>query len=382
MRIPTQAGFALAAAMVAASIAPAAASISHGPATNSPAFQMGIVPHMILRSELGKYNHPSAVRPSVAFAAQKFAKTHHVDLRGLTKGYRPNASAVGVITDDYGYIWIMNTKFTVINSYLTDCSGAEGAKVDHNKNLWVACTNTGTVNEYAPGATSATMVLYDNPGGATYYTADVATDHNGNVYASSLYSFYCTTYYCYFYPGHVDYWTNPTNGASPTGTVNDPNINEEGFFLDSDNAGTNVYVDYESCGTTTCGFALDQITNPTSATPTVTTQLGYGSIQFPGGVYVAHSGNVLVNDQDTHLITEYQPSPWTALGQLGPLPLNIFGSGDAVAGGPNKKETMLALGDASLHAADVGKVSTNSWTAKPNINFGLPIGGAFSPSDK
>jgi hypothetical protein len=377
MRIPTQAGFALAAAMVAASIAPAAASISHGPATNSPAFQMGIIPHMILRSELGKYSHPNLLRPSVSQAAKKFAMSHHVDLRGLTKGYRPDGGATGIVTDDAGYIWILNAKFTKVTSYLSDCSGAEGAKVDHSKNLWVACTNTGTVNEYAPGATSATMVLNDNPAGVTYYTADVAVDHNGNVYASALYAFSCTGSYCYFYPGNVAYWTNPTNGASPTGTVADPNI-YEGFFLDSDNAGTNVYVDYVASGT--YGYQLDQITNPTSATPTITTQPA--SLLFPGGVYVAHSGNVLVNDQDAHTITEYQPSPWTALGSLGPLPTNIFGSGDAVACGPNKAESMIACGDAGLHTADIGKVSTNAWTAKWYIDYSIPIGGAYSPSDK
>ncbi len=376
MRIPTQAGFALAAAMVAVSVAPAAASISHGPASNSPAFQMGIIPKVILRSELGKYSHPNLLA-RVAQAAKKFAKSHHVDLRGLTKGYAPTRPPSASSRTTYGYIWIMNTKFTKVTSYLTDCSGAEGAKVDHSKNLWVACTNTGTVNEYAPGATSATMVLNDNPGGATYYTADVATDHNGNVYASSLYSFYCSTYYYYFYPGHVDYWTNPSNGASPTGTVADTNI-YEGFFLDSDNAGTNVYVDYVAAGT--YGYQLDQITNPTSATPTITTQPV--TLLFPGGVYVAHSGNVLVNDQDAHTITEYQPSPWTALGSLGPLPVSLTGSGDAVACGPNKKESMIVCGDAGLHTADIGKVSTNAWTAKWYIDFGLPIGGAYSPSDK
>lgn len=383
MRIPTQAGFALAAALVAVSIAPAAASISHGPQSNQPSFQMGIIPHQILRSELGKYNHPAAVRPSVYAAAQKFAKTHHVDLKGLTKGYRPDAKAIGIVTDDYGYIWIMNSKFTSITSYLTDCSGAEGAKVDHNKNLWVACTNTGTVNEYNPGATSASMVLNDNPGGVTYYTADVATDHAGNVYASSLYAFYCTTYSCFFYPGHVDYWSSPSNGASPTGTVNDPNINEEGFFLDSDNAGTNVYVDYFGCTSTYCGYALDQIANPTSATPTVTNEIATNSgiIGFPGGVYVAHTGFVIVNDQAYHTITEYQPSPWGAVGSL-PVPNNIFGGCDAVSGGANKKETSIVLGDAGCHSADLINTGTGAGKQNANVNFGLPIGAAYSPSDK
>jgi len=284
---------------------------------------------------------------------------------------------------------MLNSKFSKITSYLTDCSGAEGLKVDHHKNLWVACTNTGTVNMYAPGATSATMVLNDNynlPAGYYFYTADVAVTSAGNVFASSLYAFYCTSVSCFFVPGQVSYWTNPTNGASPTGQVADANINQEAFFLDTDAAGQNLYVDYYGCTNTYCGYGLDAIGNPTGATDTVTNEIAVnsGALQFPGGVYVLHkpAGTVAVNDQVTHLITVYQASPWTALAQLGPTPTNIFGSGDAVTGIPNKKDTGLALGDASLHAADLGKVASNSWNAVPNINFSVPIGAGYIPSDK
>jgi hypothetical protein len=317
-----------------------------------------------------------SVRTEGLKRALKMAPSHMKAFR--TK--LPPGTITNFLSDDSGYIFELAGSKVV--GYLTDCSGAEGMKVDHSGNLWVACTNTGTVNEYAPGASSATLTLVDNPGGATYYTADVAVDSAGDVWASSLYAFYCSSYYCYFYPGQVSFWAagSYSNGSSPTGTVTDTNINEEGFFLDASPSGSDVYVDYEECTSTTCGFAADDISGST-----ITQFAPIGSISFPGGLYYTGTGTVNLLDQDAHVITVFSGDVATGA-YYGPTPENLEGGCDPVDTGYNLGDSEVAIGDAGCHSLDEGKLAAHhghgSFKAKPNINFSLPIGAAFSPSDK
>ena len=377
MRIPTSA--LVAASLFAASLAPAGAAI-HIPAAGSIITHPNIVTKVIPRSEAAKYLNPALVHDSVRTEglkrALKMAPSHMKAFR--TK--LPPGTITNFLSDDSGYIFELAGSKVV--GYLTDCSGAEGMKVDHSGNLWVACTNTGTVNEYAPGASSATLTLVDNPGGATYYTADVAVDSAGDVWASSLYAFYCSSYYCYFEPGQVSFWAagSYSNGSSPTGTVTDTNINEEGFFLDASPSGSDVYVDYEECTSTTCGFAADDISGST-----ITQFAPIGSISFPGGLYYTGTGTVNLLDQDAHVITVFSGDVATGA-YYGPTPENLEGGCDPVDTGYNLGDSEVAIGDAGCHSLDEGKLAAHhghgSFKAKPNINFSLPIGAAFSPSDK
>ena len=370
MRIPTLIGLAAGAALVGASLAPAAATIK--PVANGPAFQR-VVPDVISRSQL-HLTRPAAVPVTIQRRAGKI----HVPA-GVRKGFRHDGASNIYLTDDSGYIFQLNKKGTTVLGYATDCSGAEGAKVDHSGNLWVACTNTSTVNEYTPASSgTASLVLTDNPGGIDYYTADVAVDNAGNVYATSLYAFSCTST-CFFYPGQVSKWSAPVTPSSVPVTVADPNINEEGFFLDVDTAG-NVYVDYDSCGTSFCGYGLDQITGSG-----VNNLISYtsGSIQFPGGVYVTQNGNVNLIDQIAGTETQYIVSPFGPAGFAVSIQYNLQHGCDPVSGGWSKGDKKIGIGDAGCHALQLGKATNgNTLTGLANINFSLPIGAAFAPSDK
>ena len=373
MRFPTSA--LVAAALFAASLAPAGAAY-HLPAAGSLVIQKNIASKIVPRSDAGKYVNPSAVPLKVKQAAAK----RQIHLPKLHEARVPGA-VTGAVTDDFGYIfWLSGKK---VAGYATDCSGAEGAKTDHNGNVWVACTNTSTINEYAPGATSATLTLVDNPGGVYYYTADVAVDSAGDVWASSLYAFSCTTYYCYFYPGQISFWaaSNVTNGASPSGTVADANINEEAFFVDVNPAGSTAYVDYYGCGTYSCGYAADMISGTS-----VSTFIPFGGLSFPGMVYYTGAGNVEVLDQLAIVITEYSAGGVADGNFSGPLPENLEFTCDPVSGGYNSGDSMAATGDAGCHSQDVGKLAAHhghgAWKANANINFALPIGSVFVPSDK
>lgn len=57
------------------------------------------------------------------------------------------------------------------------------------------------------------------------------------------------------------------------------------------------------------------------------------------------------------------------------------GLGDPIAGGFNKAETKLALGDDDGWV-DKGTLSTNKWKTATSIDFVTPEGAAYTPSDK
>jgi len=380
MRIPTSA--LAVATLVAVSIAPASAAyrtplMQHGQTQARP------VGHVVPLSQAAQFKNPVGVPQSVKQAALK--RIAQMAPRHMKAFRHPGGGVKTYLTDDSGYIFELAGNGSV-TGYLTDCSGAEGMKVDHSGNLYVACTNTSTVNIYAPGASYATLTYVDNPGGVYYYDADVAVDGFGDVYSSSLYAFSCTTYSCTFYPGQISAWAaGDASGSSPDVTIGDPNINEEGFFTDVDEAGSNLYVDYEECTTSDCGFAADWI-EATSSGNVVTQFIPLGGLEFPGAVLLetgkkGSTAGVIVGDQLTRLYTEYTASGSATGNVYGPSVENIEGSCDPVSGGLSKGNKDIALGDAGCHALVTGKL-TGTWSAAANINYSLPIGAGFSKSNR
>ena len=329
-------------------------------------------PTIVPRSEAWKYRNPAVVPLSI----QQAAIVRRVEAPRAPMRVPRGHTVTSYLSDDYGYIFELAGKKVV--GYYTDCAGAEGIKVDHDRNLWAACTNTSTVNMYAPGAGSATLTLRDNPGGLDYYTADVAVDGAGDVYASSLYAFQCTTYYCYFYPGQISYWaaSDVKNGASPTGTIVDPNINQEAFFIDADAEGSSLYVDYYACNTATCGYAVDKITGTS-----IVTLFPLGGLSSAAGIYVTADGNINIVD-DAALTIDVYDSSGNRLGDYGPMTHACGPSGL----GFNLGDTEVVLADAGCQAEIVGKLDRRhgrgSFKEFTNIDFALPIGAAFTPSDK
>jgi hypothetical protein len=296
------------------------------------------------------------------------------------------------LTDAAGYIWgLRNTLLhgppgTKIVTYLTDCSGAEGGIVDHAGRLVVACTDSGTVNIYKKGNYTgpADVVLsLGDSADSFYFPAAAFEDANGNIYATNLYYYYDCEPSCIFGDGNIVWWTtsNQTSGALPSGTYTDPNMAED-YFADVDSSG-NVYLD---------GFnqsflpELDEISSIMEPSASAT-DLGL-TLNYPGGIYVTGSNELSVIDQGCYgcgnaSVTLYS-LPYSGAVVTGPLvpPQNASNTCDPVAGGYNKGEQKLLIGDAGCHVGDLARVPSAYWKLIVNNNFVTPIAGAFVSSDK
>ena len=382
----------------APSVAPAAAGVVRPAAPVAPAFQHGLIPRVLTPAQAAGLR-PTALAPWVRLRPDRFAPSGQ-SIHGV---YGAKAAPTTLwVTDDYE-IYEINDKGTKVLATFTDCSGPEGIKVDHSRNVWVACTNSGTVNMYAPGATKATLTLVDNPGGVAYDTVDVAVDGAGNVYASSLYAYQCNKVKCYFDPGEISYWTasNVRDGASPSGVVNDGNLTDMDYFLDVDAAG-NIYTDYDNCGSSSsCTYDVDKIANPQAPTPTITTLLN--SLQFPGGIYVSKStkyGTLNVGDQGANVISQYAlPTPLGSPVVLGPVGSGSGSSSGSCSGsgsgsGPGSggegpvgfgwlaKDTQVAVAVCSSLVVGHKPFPPGVFVARPQPAYVTPIGAAYNPSDK
>jgi hypothetical protein len=283
---------------------------------------------------------------------------------------------------------------TAIDVGSNGCEDPYGIKVDHSNNLWVACAfnssmSNGVVQEYKQGA-STPAATFNDAGCSSPCTSfdasaqDVAFDASGHVFASNIDSNECVPYCTNnLYP--VVWWPANSPNSLPTG-IKDPNIIFSGGYLDVDANGS-VYTSGYGCIGTACGYLLDKIVNPTSASPTVTNLVPPSFNYDLEGVYASKSGTVLsVTDGDSRTISEYHLNPWnaTAFKKNGPTLTNIEGYGQPIAGGYTKDENTLVQGDA-FGWVDVGKVdgNNNNWQTftNPDINA-LNAGAAYVPSDK
>ncbi|HVN69892.1 MAG TPA: hypothetical protein VMU38_09630 [Candidatus Binatia bacterium] len=385
LSMATAASVALAAALLAGcSTSSQGTAIPGGATQSSAAHGVGSpahfvpLPKVMTRAQVAQL-HPSVLQPKL----QEILSHKHFS----KPNFRPNkkAKVLQFIMDDGGYIWGLGKKNKLV-SYATDCSGAEGGVVDHSSRLVVACTNSSTVNIYKKGNASgpADTVLNDTPG---MYPAAAFEGSDGTIYATNLYGFSCTTYYCYFYPGNVVWWSpgNQSSGSSPSGTYTDPSMYEV-YFGDVDNSG-NVYID--GVRAVSYGYGADEITGITTTAP-VSTNMNI-ALNFPGGIYVVGPNSATpelsVNDQGSYgsgnnaLYIYSLPWPGSLL-YTDHSPQNISNTCDPVAGGYNKADTQVLIGDAGCGAGDLGTFASNTWKTLLNINFSEPIDGAFQSSDK
>jgi hypothetical protein len=293
-----------------------------------------------------------------------------------------------VITDYAGYIWWLS-KAGAVTGYTTDCLGAEGGKIDHQGRLIVSCTSGHTVNIYNKGNTTgpADVVLNDTG----FYPADAFEDNSGNVFATNLSGRSCNPG-CQYYHGDIVWWTtaNQSTGSSPSGSYTDPNLLED-FFADVD-ANGNVYVDGVTCtlvglyGCAQQGPELDTITNIMGSAPSASND--NISMTFPGGIYALGNGQISVLDQGcsdigcgSDALYLYASLPGTPASTLYP-PQSFQDGCDPISAGYNKADSEVLIGDAGCRAGDLGNVSTKTWKNILNINFGVPVAGAFLKSDK
>jgi hypothetical protein len=238
---------------------------------------------------------------------------------------------------------------------------------------------------YPPGASSPEVTLSDNVNGTAYYVSDVAVDNAGDVYVSSLHAFGCGAG-CVSGPGHVDFWLadNVKNGANPSGTVADSNLNGEAYYLDTDSAGDTLFVDYYGCHGSTCNYAADAVANPRAPSASVTTFIPLGGLQLPGGIAVTSQPSPEVNiiDQKGGTLTSYG-LPSLSLTASVDLVENAYHSCDPIYQAWNEHDTQVAIPDPVCKALWHGTGRPpGTWHPSLGPFFFLPDLVAYSPSDK
>ncbi len=281
--------------------------------------------------------------------------------------------------DDSGYIWIVDKTGKTVLGDFTDCAGAEGLAVDKSGDLWAACTNSSTINEYKPGATSASLVLADTVNGIPYYPGAVTVDGKGNVYVSNLYGLGGSPQTQY--PGNVAYWkaSDICSNCDPSGVATEPNLGStaEVYFIASDPKG-DVFITYDAND----GAGLDEIVDPQSTSDTVTTIVApsSGTLAFPAGVAISEKGKYLnALNTITGDILRWSLPTLKQEKSLGPLPQNNTNS--CIGTGINFAKGDKTIGAATTCGLALGKVASNKFTDYPNIDYQMLVGVAFDPSD-
>jgi hypothetical protein len=290
---------------------------------------------------------------------------------------------------------------TAVDLSANSCYSPVALKVDHAQNVWVGCELTslsgtnGALQEYNSAGVFQQRYLPSCPsnvkGCASFsgYGYDSGIDPRGNVFASlNLYDIETCNSSCTDNLGAgFEWWTKGNPSAAPRlislGDSCSPVCGVG--FMDVDASG-NLWFTFSGYNASNMyGFGLGEVTTPTkNATFTIVEPIGtYG---FFGGVYTTGAGLTLnVIDQQERTISQYHlplsPSG-TPFNVLGPTPQNAFGIGDPVSGGFNSTEKNIAIGDTGGWL-DIGKVSSNAWSAVASFNFysGLE-GAAYTPSDK
>lgn len=387
MRIPTVVGSSLAVAVLfGASLAPSTASVLRVPGFRVPAFQQGIIPRTVTRAQVAKASYPSVSLPQAHKAALKWEKEH-----GAPAFHpRKHAQVTSWLTDDAGYIW--GLKGNKLVAALTDCSGAEGGMIDSKGNLVVACTNAGSVNIYKAGNTSgpADTVLQEDSYSSSSsqsneviaYSADAFEDSKGNIYATNLYSYDCTTSSCTFIPGNIVEWKKgAASGSYPSKVYTDPNNTYLGLFGAINSSGEMAF-DFNSlvCYSSSCFYESEVPELDTSPNGNTWTNSGV-TLGFPGGLNYLSNGDLGVNDQGCYecgngSYTIYGASSFSGSPVFsGQFPQNYFDSCDPVATNLNSSESEVYAGDAGCHAEATLTIPGDKGGDILSIDFSEPISG-------
>lgn len=288
-----------------------------------------------------------------------------------------------------------NKTVAAVDMYDDDCYYPVTVKVDHTKNVWVACE----YNSSFEGASTVELSSTGTMENAYTYTScplsncdywyaygfDEATTSSDVFQSLAFYEDEICNPSCIFsYGGGFEYWPKGSPSTEPAlltvGSYCDPIC--DNYYMDVDSSG-NIWFDYYGYYDGEYGYGLGEITNPTSS-PAFVSILKPGSLEFAGGVWVNGAGTKLtVTDQETRDVYVYA-LPYVASETptvLGPTPENFFSEGDPVSGGYNSSDSSNVQADA-YGWLDLGTVSSNKWTTAQSINIVAPEGASYTPSDK
>ncbi len=298
---------------------------------------------------------------------------------------------------------------TTIDAGANGCVNPTGIKVDHKRDLLVACAagypQAGSIQRYVPGS-GVPSAIYDDSysysgdrsqmhppktyGGNSYfagYPTGVAFDSHGHLFAANASSEGCSDS-AMVRPNLMECFDGPIvwwNARSPKKVHLSFSTQAEtaAYDLDVDKAG-NVFFDGGYYCQYSCEPAVFELSDPTSSSY-VLTELTQPTADRLGGVYISNDGSVLnVVDETARTVSQYR-LPWVAsetpFNVLGPT-LTRMGKGEPTSGGFDKGDKHLALGDADGWV-DLGTVAENHWSSVTNKNLkNGDYGAAYVPSDK
>jgi hypothetical protein len=313
MRIPTSVGYAVSAAAAIALLAGCSGSGSQvaplaGGSNNSQAISRS-APQVV---------HSTSVLPA---GKQIVTKGH---AKPFMRQPQPPQRLTYISDAALGAVDVF-TRAGALQGTITGFSEPQGVTVDSNRNLWVANTtgagsSGGNIEEFARGGTSPIATLSDNGN----YPVDVAVCNNGTVYASNIFNLNTGI-------GSVSVYAN--GATSPTGTLQYPGQSTN-YFITCDASG-NVFTTLNlSSGP---GVVEYPGGNQSGATAIIT-----GGISFPGGIKGNNSGNLLVDDQNGHTVTEYTESGSPTGNSIS------TGSGDWVQIAVTRNSNVVAGADAAF----------------------------------
>ena len=301
---------------------------------------------------------PAEMPREVAQRNYKYLLSHpHMQVK-----VSPAASvALWLTNTDYEYLLGANGRGTSVSMSIDTASNGCYVPItvhtDKHKNAWVACEEAnpdynGGEQEYSKTGALITTFSPTSGGGcpaSSYcysYAFDGGVSPDGKYVAveqSLGYTFYCTSYYCYFEylsPG-VFIWKTADPSAAPTFTpissFGDPAYYMYYMAWDSSD---NIWFDYYGYASSECCFGIGEIADAASA-PVVHFIKPPGTLNFAGGVQVVGS-NAFVTDQGVYCANEGRTTseyglPITpsesASAVYGPTAVGISGCGDPVSGG-------------------------------------------------
>jgi hypothetical protein len=332
MRIPTPIGFVAIAALVGASLAPAASMVR-------PPLHQAVSVHHVAGGTSVAHRGLIAQLRHVAIPAKAGKGDVYVSDAGenLINGYAPAGG---------------NPVFTV-SAGLSQPQGMASTK----KSIYVANTNDSQIIQYTPPSTTATATITDSG----FFPAGVAVDKKGKtVWASNI----CSAPSCGM--GNIEEF-NGSNG-SLIQAITCSNMFRY-YFIGMNKAG-----DVAVSGEDASGFpVIDYVTNGSSTCNATSI-----SVEFPGGVEFDTKGNLAVLDQDAATISVYGGTGYGTLVST----TSLGGASDPVTFGFAKKDATAWTANAGGFAAGYAYPAGGNPTVTITSGLLEPIGVAVTPPGK
>ncbi len=310
-------------------------------------------------------------------------------------------------------VWLANVSFNyligldqsgkavdAIDVGANGCIGPASVKIDRLRNIWVGCESESSKRlpdgaseqEYSRAGSLLQTYTWTAPCPKVasecqaFGSGDGGPDNRGHVFATAAGPGILVHGIQKNLDSGFFWWRAGDPGGNPTfislGKWCEPICLP--VYMDTDKSG-NLWFTYIGIIGGREGFGLGEVASPTTK-PQIVTIFAPDPYDQVNGVVTSNGGKVLNVVNTTKREIDRYKLPVTPaskpLKTLGPTLSGDGGLGFPVAGGFNKDETKLAIGDQGGWL-DVGTVASNRWKAVLNLQFFPNVdSAAYTPSDK